>query len=70
MSTHQIQNRVRRIEAEVRPKDDGTYTLEELARSLWKRDRQRYLEMAKGDSVLHHFQSQFEREDAKGPATG
>jgi hypothetical protein len=66
MSTRQIRKRVEKVEEKVCPEHDGSYTLEELCRMLWRQDKRGYLEMANGgDHTLRLFVQQFEREDAE-----
>jgi hypothetical protein len=48
----------------MRPQSDGTFTLEELCRSLWRKDKKGFMEQAKNTSY-QLFVYQFEREDAE-----
>ena len=64
MSTRQIRKRLERLAQRFEIRDDGTITLEQLCRSLWRADKQRYLaQMGKTSAQL--FIKQFEREDAE-----
>jgi hypothetical protein len=48
------------------PEHDGTYTLEELCRLSWRRDKRRIIELAnEPGSLCGYFVEQFEREDAE-----
>ncbi len=69
MSTRQIGKRVGKLEEKMCPEHDGSYTLEELARMLWRADPKRYVEMvAEGDPTLRFFVDQFEVEEAERAA--
>jgi len=64
MSVAQIVKRVERVEQALGSRSDpdkSTFTLEELYRSLWQRDRAKFLEIAQQGMLLL---PQFEREDA------
>ena len=49
MSTKQLWKRVERIEEQIRPEHDGTFTWVGFALlyKLWRKDRQQFLELAK-----------------------
>ena len=69
MSTREMRRRLAKVQEKVNPVHDGTYTLEELCRLMWRQDRKQYMEMvAEGDSILRAFTGQFEREDAERAA--
>jgi hypothetical protein len=74
MSTHSIRRRVKAIERVISPiRDDGTVTVEQLLRSIWKSDRNGYMQLvdehAFGAGLLLPT---FQREDelAKANARG
>jgi len=46
------------------PQHDGTFTLEEVCRALWRKDERRFRRIAQ-HSTLTLFIPQFEREDAR-----
>jgi hypothetical protein len=64
MNARSIRNRLLRVEREIQPPDDVGFTLEELCRSMWREDKRKFLEMAKGTS-FNLFARQFEFEDAE-----
>jgi len=66
MSTRQILKRVAKLEDLICPRSDGntSITLEELCRSMWRSDKQRFMEIAKNNSY-QLFVYQFQREDAE-----
>jgi hypothetical protein len=59
-----IKHRLEKLEQRLLPSDDGACTLEELCRAMWRQDKRKLLEMAKGSS-LTLFVRQFEFEDAE-----
>ena len=65
MSTRQMWKRLAKVEELMCPKhDDGTFTLEELCRALWRQNKKRYRKMtSRKDCRLRYFIPQFERED-------
>ena len=66
MSVSQIAKRVVRVEQVLSPRpalDDNTFTLEELCRSMWQRDKAAFLELGKTFPV-ELFSRNYEREDA------
>lgn len=63
-----IYNRLKKLEQRLSPSDDGTFTLEELCRAIWREDNRKFLEIVK-DTSLSLFAHQFELEDeARGRA--
>lgn len=62
MNARQIRNRLHKIERTILPRDDGTYTLEELCRSMWRRDKRGFIELA-NQTGMQLFVHQFEAED-------
>jgi hypothetical protein len=64
MNARNIRNRLLRIERKIQPEHDGAITLEALCRSMWRADKRKFLEMAKGTS-FSLFVSQFEFEEAE-----
>ena len=42
MSTHQTLKRLAKIEARLLPSGDGSFTLKELCRAVWRRDKKRF----------------------------
>lgn len=67
MITRQISRRLARLEEKVLPKDDGMFTMEELCRSMWRRNPAHCVELAQesGDSIMRSYIPIFEAEDAK-----
>jgi hypothetical protein len=63
MSTRQSLKRVANLEERMCPQSDGMWTLEELCRSLWRKNKKRFMEIAKNTSY-QLFVYQFQREDA------
>jgi len=61
MSGNHIRSRLLKLEQRILPAHDG-FTLEELCRAMWQRDKQQILEIAKGSS-FSFFVRQFEFED-------
>ncbi len=66
MSTRYLLNRLEKVEERMFPKrDDGTLTLEELCRAIWRQDRKGLEKITSGEYCsLRHFIRQFEREDS------
>jgi hypothetical protein len=70
MSSQQLRQRVKRIEEQATPeREDGSYTLEELCRSIWRGDKAEYRETAKATGFMRHFIRQFEL-DVKAQTAG
>jgi hypothetical protein len=67
MSTGRLLNRVSKLEGLAYPQSDGTCTLEELCRSIWRKDKKRFIEISQSSSC-RLFVTQFEREDAEAAA--
>ena len=67
MSLVNLHNRLRKLERQLRPHGDGCFTLEELCRAIWDRNRQSFIELAEGNSY-RLFVSRFEAEDAEREA--
>ena len=63
MNTQQRLKRVARLENLICPKSDGSTTLEELCRSMWRTDKENFIEMAKNNSYQLYVY-QFQQEDA------
>jgi hypothetical protein len=55
--------RLARLEQTLCPPNDGTFTLEELCRALWRREKQNFLKIAR-ELHLGLLVTQFEREDS------
>lgn len=70
MSIRQIRRRIESVARRSYPPRNGTFTLEELCRHIWREDREWYLAMAEADWGLRHFQSQFESEAAAASKVG
>lgn len=62
MNGRTIKTRLLRLEATLRPDGDGTFTLEELCRAMWRQDKKHFLKIA-GENRLGLLVAQFERED-------
>jgi hypothetical protein len=62
MNARSIRNRLLRVERRIRPEKDESFTLEELCRCMWREDKRKFSESAKGSS-LSLFLRQFELED-------
>ena len=56
--------RLKKLEQRLPRPDDGTFTLEELCRAIWRDSKGDFLKLARGTS-LQLFAAQFEREDAE-----
>ena len=66
MSARQIRKRLERIGERICPRGDGTFTLEELCRAMWRENKAAYMrKVEKGDWALQYFVTQFEYEDAQ-----
>ena len=59
----QIQKRIQKLQAAIRP-DDDTFTFEELCRSYWQGDRKAFQELVKQDPLFGIYVTQFELEEA------
>ena len=55
MSTRQIRKRLERLAQRFELRDDGKITLEQLCRSLWRADKQRYLAQWRKTSGAFHY---------------
>ena len=62
MSTKQRLKRVAKLQNVLRQQSDGSSTLEELCRSMWRSNKKYFIEMAKNNSY-QLFVYQFEQED-------
>ena len=62
MSLNPIRSRLLKLEHRILPEDDGSFTLEELCREMWRRDKRNFLEISK-DTLYSRFARQFEFED-------
>jgi hypothetical protein len=58
-----IKHRLKKLERRLLPSEDGACTLEELCRAMWRQDKSRFREIAKGSS-LTLFVRQFEFDEA------
>ena len=67
MSLVNLNNRLRKLERQLRPHGDGCFTLEELCRAIWDHNKQSFIELAEGNSY-RLFVSRFEAEDAEREA--
>ena len=56
--------RVAKLEEVIHPQADGTFTLEEVCRALWRQDKETFLEIAKF-TTYSLLIPQFEREEAE-----
>ena len=68
MSAASIKRRLKNLEQKLSAPDDGTFTLEELCRSIWRADKRQFLTLAR-ETRLDHLVRQFELEDAERHAT-
>ncbi len=68
MSTRQLLNRIVKLERLASQEKEGHYTLEEICRSLWRKNKKLFMETAKNNSY-QLFVYQFEREDAEAAAS-
>jgi hypothetical protein len=59
MNVHRIRSRLLKIERRILPADDGSFTLEEWCRAMWREDKRNFLVIAK-DSSFSLFVRQFE----------
>lgn len=64
MNASKINKRLKKLEQKFSPEDDGTFTLEELCRAMWREDQRNFLGIA-ADSSLSLFARQFECEDVE-----
>jgi hypothetical protein len=64
MSAASIKKRLKKIERQLYAPDDGTFTLEQLCRSMWHADKKDFLELAR-QTGLSRLAKQFELEDAE-----
>jgi hypothetical protein len=62
MSANRFRSRLLKLEQRILPADDGTCTLEEACRVMWRRDKQHFLELSENTNLIH-FARQFEFED-------
>jgi glycerophosphoryl diester phosphodiesterase len=63
MNTQQRLKRVAKLQNLLSPQSDGSSTLEELCRSMWRSNKKHFIEMAKNNSYQLYVY-QFEQEDA------
>jgi hypothetical protein len=61
---NKFNHRLKKLEQRLSPPDDGTFTLEELCRAMWRSDKKRFLELAR-QPPLSLFATQFELDDAE-----
>ena len=64
MNAKQFRRRIENIEQRVCPKHDGSCTLEELCRAIWRQDRASLKNIVIDWPEGNFFIAQFEREDA------
>ncbi len=64
MNTRQLLSRVLKLENLAYPQSNPRFTLEDVCRSLWRKDKKAFREISK-DSIERVFVSRFEREDAE-----
>jgi hypothetical protein len=64
MNVGSILSRLRRVERKIQPRRDASFTLEELCRCIWRQDKRKFVEIAKGTS-LRLLARQFEFEDVE-----
>ena len=69
MNARSMRARLRRVERKILPQDDSSFTLEELCQSMWRRDKRKFLEIAKNTS-LTLFARQFEFDALESAAVG
>jgi hypothetical protein len=68
MTTRQMRKRVEALE-KVAPKDDRTFTLEQLCRRLWRQDQRAFLKVVEETGTFSSsFVSQFELESESANA--
>jgi hypothetical protein len=71
MTMSLIRRRVEKLAAKLSPTSARSFTLEELCRLLWRRDKARFLAMMAGDCrPLRTFVPSFERDDAEHAMRG
>jgi len=58
-----LEKRLRKLEQKLRPRDDNSFTLMELCRALWARDREKFKEFAQ-ETGLGVAVSHLQAEDA------
>ena len=64
MRTSQIHKRLQNLSAKIRPNRNREFTLEELCRLYWRRDKRGFLALANRDfTSLQVFVDIFQRED-------
>ena len=63
MSLMSLEKRLRKLEQKLRPRDDNSFTLMELCRALWARDREKFKEFAQ-ETGLGVAVSHLQAEDA------
>jgi hypothetical protein len=64
MNGRALNKRLERLERDFYPASDGTFTLEELCRCMWRRDKTHFLRVA-NDTPFSYFVGQFNFEDAR-----
>jgi len=65
MITRRLGRRVSRMETRILPKDDGTFTMEELCRAMWRRNPDWCLQISRepGEVSFCSWVQQFQAED-------
>jgi len=70
MNTQQRLKRVAKLQELLCPKSNGSDTLEELCRSMWRHNKKTFREIAEGSNYPYQlFVYQFEQEDADVAST-
>ena len=64
MNVSAVNKRLQKLEERLCPDTDETFTLEQLSRAMWRKDKSRFRKLAK-QTGLGHFVRQFEFEDAE-----
>ena len=64
MNASRVKQRLKKLEDRLCPDTDETFTLEQLCRAMWRKDKSRFRKLAK-QTRLDHFMRQFEFEDAE-----
>jgi len=68
--TRQLSARISRIEKRMLPADDGTFTLEDLCRAMWRSDPAHCVQISEepGEWIFLSYSPRFEAEDERGSA--
>jgi hypothetical protein len=65
MNTRQTLKRLANLEERFLPRSDGSFTLEELCRSAWLRDKKGFRKRAESIRPYRFYLRQFEYEDSR-----